>query len=177
MFENAETFHAKIAPRSYRDFEVKENLPFDSILYMNALVRRIDNLEGPLQCQAFCYEDVQDMGFSGRMHEDYKNGSINVAPTFALLSDGTKVGWGVFDEHVKSGGDVFCLPLMKQRVWKGFALSKEPNFLWALLVSPAVFIEDYMGMDGCEWYQRVGWGLHFVPSWFDGLIVRDICLV
>jgi len=177
VFENAETFHAKIAPRSYRDFEVKENLPFDSILYMNALVRRIDNLEGPLQCQAFCYEDVQDMGFSGRMYEDYKNGSINVAPTFALLSAGKKVGWGVFDEHGKSGGDVFCLPLMKQRVWEGFALSKEPHFLWALLVSPAVFIEDYRGMDGCEWYQRVGWGLHFVPSWFDELIVRDICLV
>ena len=78
------------------------------------------------------------------------------------------MGWGVFDEHEKPPGEVLFVPLIKQRVWEGFAMSKEQYFLWVLLVTPVVEVGVY---------ERVGWGLHFIPSWFDGLVVSDICLV
>jgi hypothetical protein len=167
VFENPKIFHAKIILRWCSDFSLKNRPPGFS-LDMKVLARRIDNLDGPVQCQAFCFEDLQDMGFTGRMHEDYKNGNLHVAPTFVFLSGGKKVGWGVFDEHEKPHGDVICLPFIKQKVWEGFAMSKEQYFLWVLLVTPTVEADEY---------ERVGWGLHFVPSWFDELVVRDICLV
>jgi Heterokaryon incompatibility protein (HET) len=187
MFENAEVFNVEITGYSP-----------ECPLKIGALVRQIDNLEGPVQCQAFCFEDLQDMGFSGRMHEDYKNGNIHVAPTFILLSGEEKVGWGVFDEYEKPTRDVFCIPLIKQKVWDGFALSKEQYFLWILLVTFPRNQDDKVKVlrgkknyyknkqqkkhvghekhEKREGYVRVGWGLHFVPSWFDGFTAKNISL-
>lgn len=160
VFGSPEVFHAHVTGG---------NLTF--ILGMEALVRRIDDLEGPVRCQAFCFEDVQDMGSTGRMHEEYRDSSVHVAPTFVFRSGGKKVGWGVFDQHEEPSEDVFCLPLIKQKVWEGFASSKEQHFLWVLLVSPRPV------MVAPKTFERVGWGLHFVPSWFDGLVARLISLV
>jgi hypothetical protein len=119
------------------------------------------------------------MGFAGRMHEDYRNGSVHMAPTFLFYFGEKKVGRGVFDEYGKPSGEVICLPLLKQKVWEGFAQSKEQYFLWVLLVSPAQAAVRQKGWEGYEeeGYRRVGWGLHFVPSWFDGLAAKTFSLV
>ena len=161
VFENLQPYHVEIIP------------VMDSIgsLRIRSVLKRVDNLEGPLQCQAFCFEDLQDMGFTGRLHEDYKNGNILVSPTFLLSSSMDrmdKVGWGVFDEYERPPGSIFCLPLLKQRVWEGFAQSKEQFFLWVLLVRAVTDVDKF---------ERVGWGLLLVPSWLDGVAERNVYLL
>jgi len=137
-------------------------------LTIESSLKLVDCLHGPLQCQAFCFEDLRDMDFTGRMQDDYRNGHIKVSPTYLLLSGADKIGWGVFDEYNEPNCPVFCCPLLKQQVWEGFALSKEKQFLWTLLVCT---------VDGLNKFRRVGWGLILVPSWLDGIVMKDICLV
>jgi hypothetical protein len=158
VLENAEPFHIKIS----------NVIGSTGSLRMRTVLREVDILEGPLQCQAFCFEDLQSMGFTGRLHDDYESGGIFVSPTFLLFSGKNKVGWGVFDEYENPPGPIFCLPLLKQRVWEGFAQSKEQFFLWVLLLWAAADMDKF---------ERVGWGLVLVSSWFDGLCVREIFLI
>jgi hypothetical protein len=158
VIENSEPFHVEILPV----------MDSTGSLRMRSVLKLVDDLEGPLQCQAFCFEDLQVMGFTGRLHDDYKSGGILVSPTFLLLSGMGKVGWGVFDECERPPGDIFCLPLLKQRVWEGFAQSKEQYFLWILLIRAAADMDHF---------ERVGWGLLLVPRWLDGVCARDVCLV
>jgi hypothetical protein len=58
--------------------------------------RQVENLEGPVQCQALCFEGLQDMGFTGRMHDDYVSGSIRVSPAYMFYFGGQKVGRALY---------------------------------------------------------------------------------
>jgi len=157
VFENPRPFKVQI-----------ETSPHD--LTIIGVLRQVENLEGPVQCQALCFEDLQDMGFTGRIHDDYVSGSIRVSPTYMFYFGGQKLGWGVFDEHDKPKRPVFCLPLLKQKVWAGFVQTKEQYFLWVLLLYP---VEH----DNIDLFERVGWGLPFVPSWFNGMAMQNISLM
>jgi Heterokaryon incompatibility protein (HET) len=136
-------------------------------LAIRSAIKPINSLRGPLQCQAFCFEDLEAMDFTGRLHDDYTSGRIKVSPTYLLLSGTDKIGWAVFDEYERPPCPVFCLPLLEQEVWEGFALSRERQFLWTLIVRASSDLDKY---------QRVGWGLILVPSWLNGIATRDIYL-
>ncbi|KAG7294517.1 hypothetical protein NEMBOFW57_004592 [Staphylotrichum longicolle] len=130
----------------------------DGRLCIDGHAKEVGDMRGPLSCQAFCYEDLQDMDFSGRIHDDYRAGSIQVAPTFLLLAEGgARVGWGVFDEHERPMERVWCLALLHQRVWEGFGNSKEQWFVWCLLLQEC-------DEDGNDW-KRVGWAIVLEPGW------------
>jgi len=127
-------------------------------LCIDGHAKEVEELRGPLRCQGFCYEDLQDMDFSGRMHDDYQAGNIQVAPTYLMLAgEGRKVGWGVFDEYARPPGPICCLALMQQRVWEGFANSREQWFVWVLL------LQEFGGVG--NQYRRVGWGTVWDPGW------------
>lgn len=130
----------------------------DGRLCIDGHVKEVGDLRGPLSCQAFCYEDLQDMDFSGRMHDDYRAGSIHVTPTFLLLAEGgAKVGCGVFDQYKRPMIRVSWLALLHQRVCKGFGNSKEQWFVRCLLLQAC----DDAGND----WKRVSWGIVSDPGW------------
>jgi len=80
----------------------------EKYLIIRSRVRQADAIRGPLQCQAFCYEDLVDMDFDGRLHDDYKAGNIKASPTFLLLAGEERVGWVVFDNFRAPKGPIFC---------------------------------------------------------------------
>jgi hypothetical protein len=57
------------------------------ILKVRAVRKLVEDLRGPLRCQAFSVQDLEDKDFTGRLHDDYKNGNICVSPTFLLLAN------------------------------------------------------------------------------------------
>ncbi len=134
-------------------------------LIVRSNIRQVDGIRGPLQCQAFCYEDLVDMDFDGRLHDDYKEGNIKVSPTFLLLSGQQKVGWAVFDNFEAPIGPIYCLSLLRQKMGEWYANSKEQHFLWVLLLGRRKW---GIAGQGDNRFERVGWGLVFIPSWLDG---------
>lgn len=143
-------------------------------LIINTTLKPVDDLRGPLQCQGFCYEDLQDMDFNGRLHDDYKDGSISPSPTFLLLSGGEKVGWAVFDDFERPSQPIYCLGLLRQKIWEWFAVSKEDHFIWVLLLRKQ---SRSYGGETEEFFNRVGWGLVLVPSWLEHEEPHDVLLM
>jgi hypothetical protein len=141
-------------------------------LRVTCVMKLVADLRGPLECRAYCVEDLQDMDFTGRVHDEYKNASIHVSPTFLLISEQQqKIGWGVFDEFDRPPltVQVSALCLLKQRTPECFPGSREQHFTWALLVQPLETEENT--------YQRVGWGLVLVVSCLDFNSLREVQLV
>jgi Heterokaryon incompatibility protein (HET) len=143
-------------------------------LLINTTLKLVDDLLGPLQCQAFCYEDLQDMDFNGRLHDTYRDGSIQPSPTFLLLSGGQKVGWAVFDDFERPPEAVYCLGLLRQKLGEWHAMSKEKEFIWALLLRKQ---RRSYGREAEEFFNRVGWGIVLVPSWLEQEKPQDVWLM
>jgi hypothetical protein len=89
---------------------------FESLrLTISGVLEEIDEIRGPLSCQAFSLEDLQRMDFEGSLRDEYKAGSIHAAPTFLFISaTHGKVEWGIFDNFEQPTGKVYCLQLLKQ---------------------------------------------------------------
>jgi hypothetical protein len=136
-------------------------------LVVNSCAKPVDEIRGPVQCQAFRYEDLVDMDFQGRLHDDYQAGSVKVSPTFLLLSGRQKVGWAVFDSFQAPTGQIYCLGLLRQKICSWFGQSKENHLLWVLVLQGA----------GGGIFARVGWGLVLVPSWLEGQPPEDVILM
>ena len=115
-------------------------------LNMRSTVKLIEDLRGPLECRAYCVEDLRDMDFTGRGHDEYKSASIHVSPTYLLISEQQKLGWGVFDGFDRPPQPVYALCLLKQKVAECFPGSKEQHFIWALLIQPTDEDNTYRGV-------------------------------
>jgi hypothetical protein len=135
-------------------------------LVIIGLIKKVETVRGPMQCQAFSIENLYRMDFTGGLQDEYKANNIRVAPTFLLLQGVDKVGWGVFDEFELPFGPTWCVPLLRQRVWEWY-VSSEPHFYWVLLL-------QHCPSKGA--YTRVGWGLVLRTSWFADVVTQKICL-
>jgi len=136
-------------------------------LTIMGLIKEVEELRGPVECQAFSIENLQRMDFAGELHDEYKSGSIRVEPTFLLLQDSEKAGWGVFDEFDRPPGPIWCLALLKQPVWAWYN-SAERYFYWVLLLQKSHSKNAYV---------RVGWGLILKTSWCESTVEQRINLV
>jgi hypothetical protein len=142
----------------------------DEHLIVNSSIKLVDEIRGPMHCQAFRYEDLLDMDFHGRLHDDYKN--MAVSPTFLLLSGHEKVGWAVFDSFQASTRPVYCLSLLRDKIPSLFGESKEHLFLWVLVFQRNGGGENEQG----GIFERIGWGLVLVPSGLEEQPLQEVIL-